>query len=58
MTHRATPDQSADHAQQVAHELHEAHPEFDEVPVLEDDETVPPRPEEEVADAARQDRDA
>lgn len=26
---------------------------FDEVPVLEPDETVPPRPEEEVADVAR-----
>ncbi|MDO8120588.1 hypothetical protein Q6346_04585 [Isoptericola sp. b490] len=26
-----------------------------EVPVLEDDETLPPRPEEDVADAARAD---
>ncbi|PFG33143.1 hypothetical protein [Sanguibacter antarcticus] len=47
---------SGDRARQVAHDLHDAHPEFDEVPLLEDDETVPPRPEEEVADIARQDR--
>lgn len=47
-----------DRAEQVAHDLHDAHPEFDEVPLLEDDETVPPRPEEAVADVARQDRDA
>jgi hypothetical protein len=26
----------------------------DEIPHLEDDETVPPRPEEEIADVARQ----
>ena len=51
------PDPSADHARQVAHELHDAHPEFDEVPLLEEDETVPPRPEEEVADVARQERE-
>ena len=30
------------------------HPEFDQVPTLEIDETVPPRPEEEIADATRQ----
>ncbi|ROS74500.1 hypothetical protein [Cellulomonas sp. PhB143] len=29
------------------------HPEYDEPHLLEDDETVPPRPEEEVADADR-----
>lgn len=50
-------DASEDHAQQVAHDLHDAHPEFDEVPLLEIDENVPPRPEEEVADVARQDRE-
>lgn len=33
------------------------HPEFAEVHQLEDDETVPPRPEEEAADAARADTD-
>ncbi|WP_435735890.1 MBL fold metallo-hydrolase [Cellulosimicrobium sp. PMB13] len=33
--------------------LHE-HPEYAEVALLEDDETVPPRPEEEAADAARE----
>jgi len=40
-------------ASTVSRELHEAHPEFDEVPLLEDDETIPPRPEEEIADAGR-----
>lgn len=30
-----------------------AHPEFAEVPTIEPDETIPPRPEEEVADALR-----
>ena len=29
------------------------HPSHDDIPHLEADETVPPRPEEEVADAAR-----
>ena len=29
------------------------HPSHDEIPHLEADETVPPRPEEEVADVAR-----
>lgn len=33
--------------------LRAAHPEFAEVPMLEDDETVPPRPEEDIADAVR-----
>ena len=42
-----------DQADEVAHRLHAAHPEFDEVPLLEDDETVPPRPEELIADATR-----
>lgn len=32
-------------------------PSTGEVPVLEDDETVPPRPEDEVADAARAEPD-
>ena len=38
---------------EVAARLRAEHPEFDEVPLLEDDETIPPRPEEDVADAAR-----
>ncbi|MFF2622128.1 MBL fold metallo-hydrolase [Oerskovia jenensis] len=38
----------------VARELLREHPEFDAVPALEIDETVPPRPEEEIADAARE----
>ena len=42
-----------DEADEVANRLHAAHPEFDEVPLLEDDETVPPRPEELIADATR-----
>ena len=37
----------------AAEEIRAQHPEFDEVPLLEDDETVPPRPEEIVADADR-----
>ncbi|MGP7960942.1 hypothetical protein ACTVCO_09055 [Sanguibacter sp. A247] len=37
----------------VAAQLRAAHPEFAEVPLLEDDETVPPRPEEDIADATR-----
>jgi len=37
----------------VAHELELAHPEFDDAPALERDETVPPRPEEDAADAER-----
>lgn len=32
-----------------------AHPEYTEVPLLEDDETVPPRPEEVLADELRSD---
>jgi L-ascorbate metabolism protein UlaG (beta-lactamase superfamily) len=40
--------------QAVAEELRRAHPEYDEAPALEYDETVPPRPEEEVADATRE----
>lgn len=50
------PDHAAvdDLAEEVAHRLHAAHPEFDEVPLLEVDETVPPRPEELIADAARE----
>ena len=38
----------------VAQELGREHPEFDEVPVIEIDETVAPRPEEEIADATRE----
>lgn len=41
-------------AEEVARRLHAAHPEFDEVHLLEDDETIPPRPEELVADASRE----
>jgi len=37
----------------VAQELLREHPEFDQVPAIETDETVPPRPEEDVADATR-----
>jgi L-ascorbate metabolism protein UlaG (beta-lactamase superfamily) len=38
----------------VADAILREHPEYDEVPTLEVDETVPPRPEEEVADATRE----
>jgi hypothetical protein len=38
------------------HRSHE-HPSHDDVPVLEPDETIPPRPEEEVADVARAEPD-
>jgi hypothetical protein len=31
-------------------------PHADDVPTLEPDETIPPRPEEEIADADREDR--
>jgi len=41
-------------AHEAAQAALRAHPEFGEVHLLEDDETVPPRPEEEVADVARQ----
>lgn len=41
-------------AEEVARRLHAAHPEFDEVHLLEEDETIPPRPEELVADASRE----
>ncbi|MFD4991969.1 MBL fold metallo-hydrolase [Cellulosimicrobium cellulans] len=37
----------------AARALRDEHPEYGEVTLLEADETVPPRPEEEVADAAR-----
>ncbi|MBD5787498.1 MBL fold metallo-hydrolase [Cellulosimicrobium terreum] len=40
-------------ASAVTAELLREHPEYVEVHLLEDDETVPPRPEEEVADTAR-----
>lgn len=58
----ARPDGStgADHAasdeaaEEVAQQLHADHPEFDEVQLLEADETVPPRPEEVIADATRE----
>ena len=45
---------SAEQAAEVARRLHAAHPEFDEVQLLEEDETVPPRPEETIADASRE----
>jgi hypothetical protein len=34
-------------------ELHPDEPQYEQVPELEYDENVPPRPEEEVADVAR-----
>lgn len=43
----------AERAERLVQALHEAHPEYDEVTLLEPDETIPPRPEEEVADAVR-----
>ncbi|GAA4833242.1 hypothetical protein GCM10023221_07060 [Luteimicrobium xylanilyticum] len=46
------PDPAA-RAPLVAHELELAHPEFGDAPVLERDETVAPRPEEDAADADR-----
>ena len=42
-------------ADAVARELRDEHPEFEEVALLETDETVPPRPEEEAADVLRSD---
>ena len=42
-------------ADAVARELRDEHPEFGEVALLEADETVPPRPEEEAADVLRSD---
>lgn len=44
--------ENTDPADVAAAEL-AAHPEFAEVPVIEADETVPPRPEEEIADVVR-----
>lgn len=38
-------------------EAHAPKPGTDEVPLLEDDETIPPRPEEEIADVARAEPD-
>ncbi|WP_206715090.1 MBL fold metallo-hydrolase [Cellulosimicrobium arenosum] len=38
----------------AAHDVLRDHPEYAEVALLEEDETVPPRPEEEAADAARE----
>jgi len=49
----ATPASETDSLQAAADAIHDEHPEFDEVPVIEADETVPPRPEEEIADADR-----
>jgi hypothetical protein len=43
----------SERAHDVAEAIHAAHPEFDEVPVIEADENMPPRPEEAVADADR-----
>ena len=45
---------SDEQAEEVARQLHAEHPEFDEVQLLEVDETVPPRPEELIADATRE----
>ena len=42
-------------ADAVERELRDEHPEFEEVALLETDETVPPRPEEEAADVLRSD---
>ena len=49
------PDHAAvdEQADEIARRLRAAHPEFDEPHLLEDDETVPPRPEELIADATR-----
>ncbi|WP_251150966.1 MBL fold metallo-hydrolase [Cellulosimicrobium sp. Marseille-Q4280] len=41
-------------AHTVAEAVLREHPEYSEVALLEDDETVPPRPEEDAADAARE----
>lgn len=49
----ATPDGDTDSLHAAAEAIRAQHPEFDEAPVLEADETVPPRPEEDVADADR-----
>lgn len=49
----ATPASETDSLHAAAEAIREEHPEYDEVPVLEADETVPPRPEEEIADADR-----
>jgi len=49
----ATPASETDSLQAAAEAIRDEHPEYDEVPVIEADETVPPRPEEEVADADR-----
>jgi len=47
----ATPASETDRLQAAAEAIRDEHPEYDEVPVIEADETVPPRPEEEIADA-------
>ncbi|MBB3036643.1 hypothetical protein [Hoyosella altamirensis] len=39
------------HREEIARDLLREHPEFDEPHLLEEDENVPPRPEEEIADA-------
>jgi hypothetical protein len=41
------------HGRELAEELLQEHPEFAQPPSLEDDESVPPRPEEAIADSAR-----
>lgn len=46
-----TQDSAAAHAHEVAEAILREHPEFAAPHSLEDDESVPPRPEEAVADA-------
>lgn len=52
-----TPETADARAASVAQELESEHPEFDDVPTIEADETVPPRPEEAIADVARAEPD-
>ena len=48
----------SDHpSEHLSDQLASRQPSHDDVPLLEDDETVPPRPEEEVADVARAEPD-
>ncbi|WP_265521238.1 hypothetical protein [Oerskovia flava] len=51
------PGSAVSDAADVARQILAEHPEYDEVRLLEDDETVPPRPEEEIADLAREQAD-
>jgi hypothetical protein len=45
------PGEAAAHAHEVAQQILREHPEFGAPHSLEDDESVPPRPEEAIADA-------